>query len=299
LVQAILVLIHSSTASASSVPSTFHSDLVTKLLSGYQPHVLPQKNDTHKLSVAAGLALIHIDSLSEEGILSATAWLRLIWQDYRLQWEEADFDGASVIRIDPNKIWLPDIEVFNMADPAMMSLSSQFNSGTNTVVYPNGEVLFIPPISLKVMCHRFNHATWPQGEQNCSIKLGSWTYNGFILDLTLYNDKEFMDLTDMSPSSPWMVTEQVEHGTREVKIYPCCPEPYPSLEYKFTVSPKFPVPNPRAVEVMLYKVLVVVSTCLAVLVGVLFLLARMALSSSKQTEHNTNKTSSSLSNRSK
>ena len=32
----------------------------------------------------------------------------------RLEWDEADFDGASVLRVDPNKIWLPDLEVFNM-----------------------------------------------------------------------------------------------------------------------------------------------------------------------------------------
>ena len=31
-----------------------------------------------------------------------------------------------------------------------MSLSSQFNSGTNAIVYPDGEVLYIPPVSLKV-----------------------------------------------------------------------------------------------------------------------------------------------------
>ena len=34
---------------------------------------------------------------------------------FRLEWDEADFGDADVIRIDPNKIWLPDIEVYNMA----------------------------------------------------------------------------------------------------------------------------------------------------------------------------------------
>jgi len=287
-VLALVVVIHSG--KASSVPTTFHGDLVTKLLAGYQPHVLPQKASNHTLSVAAGISLIHIDSLSEEGILSATAWLRLIWNDHRLEWDEADFGDADVIRIDPNKIWLPDIEVYNMADPATMSLSSQFNSGTNALIYPDGEVLFIPPLSLKVMCHDFNHHTWPQGDQNCSIKLASWAYDGFIVDLTLYNDKGNIDLTDMSPSSPWLVTDQEdEQGTRKEKFYACCPEPYPSLEFKFKVSPQYPVQDPRTVEVLLYQVLIVASTCLAVLVGVLCLLARVTVSISKQTKTNTNK----------
>jgi len=283
----------------SSVPTTFHSDLVNKLLAGYQPHLLPQKADNHTVSVAAGLSLIHIQSLSQEGVLSATAWLRLVWNDHRLEWEEEEFGGVSVFRIDPNKIWLPDIEVYNMADPAMMKLSSQFKSGTHALVYPNGEVLFIPPVSLKVMCHDFNHTTWPQGEQNCSIKLASWAYDGYSIDLTLYNDKDDIDLVDMSPSSPWVVTGQVGHGTRTESFYTCCPEPYPALEYKFKVSPQYPVQNPGTVEVLVYQVLVVTSTCLAVLVGVLCLLARISLSLSKQTNTNTNNTRSSVSHSSK
>ena len=92
---------------------------------------------------------------------------------FRLQWDEADFGGASVFRIDPKKIWLPDIEVFNTAvrspcwasktywhnynvkDPAMMSLSSQYYSGSNALVYPNGEILYIPPVSLKVLAQNY------------------------------------------------------------------------------------------------------------------------------------------------
>lgn len=271
----LVVLLHSSVGRSDS--PTLHSDLVTKLLSGYQPHVVPLKDINHTLGVAAGLALIHIDSLSEEGVLSATAWLRLVWDDYRLQWDEADFGGASVFRINPKKIWLPDIEVYNTANPAMMSLSSQYSSGTNALVYPNGEVLYIPPISLKVFCHNFSHSAWPQGEQECAIKLGSWTYDGFILNLTLYNNKEHMDLSDMAPASPWVVTQHME-GTRIEKYYDCCPEPYPSLEFKFKVAPQYPVPDPRREGDLLHKLLIVCSTCLAVMIGGLCLLARLTVS---------------------
>ena len=35
--------------------------------------------------------------------------------DFRLQWNESDFGGASVFRINPKKIWLPDIEIYNTA----------------------------------------------------------------------------------------------------------------------------------------------------------------------------------------
>ena len=58
---------------------------------------------------------------------------------------------------------------------------------------------------------------------------------------------------------------------------------------RFKVSPQYPVQDPRTVEVLLYQVLIVASTCLAVLVGVLCLLARVTVSLSKQTKTNTNK----------
>merc|ERR1719187_2485257 len=118
---------------------------------------------------------------------------------------EEDFGGAPVFRINPSKIWLPDIEVYNTADFSQYSLSSQLTSATNALVYPDGEVLYIPPVQLQVICHNFSHSAWPEGEQECAFKFGSWTHNGLILDLQLYNNKNDMDLTDMSGSSPWVV----------------------------------------------------------------------------------------------
>ena len=84
---------------------------------------------------------------------------------HRLAWNETDFGGVSVLRIDPSKLWLPDIEVYNTAvngsfffgflpnfvkEISGFRLSSQKYSGVNALVYSDGEVLYIPPASLKV-----------------------------------------------------------------------------------------------------------------------------------------------------
>jgi len=86
-----------------------------------------------------------------------------------------------------------------------------------------------------------------------------------------------MDLTDMVPSSPWVVTQQMP-GTRIEKYYPCCPEPYPSLDFRFKVSPQYPVSDPRVVGDLLHKLLILCSTCLALMVGGLCVLAWMTVS---------------------
>ena len=35
------------------------------------------------------------------------------WHDFQLQWEPNDYDGITQIRVAPDKIWLPDIVLFN------------------------------------------------------------------------------------------------------------------------------------------------------------------------------------------
>ena len=71
-----------------------------------------------------------------------------------------------------------------------------------------------------------------QEEQECNIKLGSWAHDGNIIDLALFNNKENMDLSEFyNGSSPYVVTRHME-GTRVVKKYDCCEEPYPSLNFR-------------------------------------------------------------------
>lgn len=46
-------------------------------------------------------------------IMKSNVWLRLVWNDYQLQWDEADYGGIAVLRLPPDKVWKPDIVLFN------------------------------------------------------------------------------------------------------------------------------------------------------------------------------------------
>lgn len=46
-------------------------------------------------------------------IMKSNVWLRLVWSDYQLQWDEADYGGIGVLRLPPDKVWKPDIVLFN------------------------------------------------------------------------------------------------------------------------------------------------------------------------------------------
>jgi nicotinic acetylcholine receptor len=36
-----------------------------------------------------------------------------VWTDYQLRWDEADYGGIAVLRLPPDKVWKPDIVLFN------------------------------------------------------------------------------------------------------------------------------------------------------------------------------------------
>ena len=36
-----------------------------------------------------------------------------IWNDYKLKWNPSDYDGAEFMRVPAQKIWKPDIVLYN------------------------------------------------------------------------------------------------------------------------------------------------------------------------------------------
>ncbi|GBM99234.1 hypothetical protein AVEN_182339-1 [Araneus ventricosus] len=49
-------------------------------------------------------------ALAEYNGMAFTPW---VWSDYQLRWDEADYGGINVLRLPPDKVWKPDIVLFN------------------------------------------------------------------------------------------------------------------------------------------------------------------------------------------
>lgn len=76
-----------------------------------------------------------------------------------------------------------------------------------------GEVVWKPPAIYKSSC-KINVEWFPFDEQNCDMKFGSWTYNGYQLDLKhLYQEKGSnivqigIDLKEFYHSVEWDILE--------------------------------------------------------------------------------------------
>ena len=61
--------------------------------------------------------------------------------------------------------------------------------------------------------------------QVCYLKFGSWTYDGFKLDINFHDDQEAMETSDYVESNEWALLEHP--AKKNVKYYQCCTEPYP------------------------------------------------------------------------
>lgn len=157
---------------------------------------------TQKVDVRFGLAFVQLINVNEKNqIMKSNVWLRLVWSDYQLQWDEADYGGIGVLRLPPDKVWKPDIVLFNNADG-----NYEVRYKSNVLIYPNGEVLWVPPAIYQSSC-TIDVTYFPFDQQTCIMKFGSWTFNGDQVSLALYNNKNFVDLSDYWKSGTWDIIE--------------------------------------------------------------------------------------------
>uniref|UniRef100_T1PA71 Neurotransmitter-gated ion-channel n=1 Tax=Musca domestica TaxID=7370 RepID=T1PA71_MUSDO len=176
--------------------------LVRDLFRGYNKLIRPVQNMTQKVGVGFGLAFVQLINVNEKNqVMKSNVWLRLVWYDYQLQWDEADYGGIGVLRLPPDKVWKPDIVLFNNADG-----NYEVRYKSNVLIYPTGEVLWVPPAIYQSSC-TIDVTYFPFDQQTCIMKFGSWTFNGDQVSLALYNNKNFVDLSDYWKSGTWDIIE--------------------------------------------------------------------------------------------
>ena len=94
------------------------------------------------------------------------------------------------------------------------------------MVSMDGTVFWAPIANLRSTC-QLDLTFFPFDDQGCHFKVGSWTYDGFQVDLT--NKSANMDLDQYTVNGGWdLITTRTR---RNVVYYPCCPEPFPDVTF--------------------------------------------------------------------
>lgn len=197
--------------------------LLGDLLANYNTLERPVFNESEPLILSFGLTLQQIIDVDEKNQLIITnIWLTLDWIDVNLRWDPKLYGGVQEVRIPPSKIWKPDVLMYNSADEKFDGTYP-----TNVVVRHNGSCNYIPPGIFKSTC-KIDITWFPFDDQKCDLKFGSWTYNGYQLDLRVKSD-EGGDLSSYISNGEWDLI--AVPGIRNEKEYACCPEPYIDITY--------------------------------------------------------------------
>ncbi|XP_034239543.1 acetylcholine receptor subunit alpha-like 1 [Thrips palmi] len=113
---------------------------------------------------------------------------------------------------------------------------------TKAILHHTGKVVWKPPAIYKSFCE-IDVEYFPFDEQTCFMKFGSWTYDGYMVDLRHINQTEGsdtinvgIDLQDYYLSVEWDIMKVP--AVRNEKFYSCCEEPYPDIIFNITLRRK-------------------------------------------------------------
>lgn len=194
--------------------------LYRDLMVNYNPLVRPVANDSQTLTVQFGLTLMQIMDVDEKNqVLTTNIWLQLYWDDHYLQWNVSDYPGVTNVRFPDHLIWKPDILLYNSADERF---DATFH--TNILVNHSGTCSYLPPGIFKSTC-QIDVRWFPFDVQRCDLKFGSWTYDGWSLDLKMLD----ADITSYIANGEWDLVEVP--GQKNQRSYECCEEPYPDVTF--------------------------------------------------------------------
>ena len=204
----------------------YERKLLTDLLQDYQPYERPVFNDSLAVDVKHGLTFQQLVELDvDKQILTGIYWGNIQWNDVNLRWNGSDYGGINSIRLPSDRIWIPDIIPYNAMDYNNVDPRKQI---TNIVISSDGGCLWVPPSVMKTTC-KIDYTTY---RQTCDIKIGSWTYNGWKMNLTLHDSSA--DISGFVRNEEWDLISA--NAKRNVVKYECCPEPYLDITYTITLD---------------------------------------------------------------
>ncbi|XP_072226363.1 cholinergic receptor, nicotinic, alpha 11 [Leuresthes tenuis] len=207
-----------------SMQGPHQRNLLKNLLKDYNRMERPVGNDSHPLTVIFTLSLIQIMDVDEKNqVLTSNMWLQMSWYDHYLQWNQSEHPGVKNLRFTTDQIWTPDILLYNSADD---DFDSTFK--TNILVNSSGYAKYLPPGIFMSTCN-VDVRWFPFDIQRCELKFGSWTYDGWLLDLQMTD----ADISGYMPNGEWDLIGVP--GTRNEAFYDCCKEPYPDVTFVITI----------------------------------------------------------------
>ncbi|XP_029000026.1 neuronal acetylcholine receptor subunit alpha-5 isoform X2 [Betta splendens] len=197
--------------------------LIKYLFKNYQKWVRPVEYLNQTIQVKFGLAISQLVDVDEKNQLMTTnVWMKQVWADMKLRWNPDDYLGITTIRVPSDRIWLPDVVLYDNSDGHFEG------TVTKAVIKYDGTILWTPPANYKSAC-TIDVTFFPFDLQNCSMKFGSWTYDGSQVDIIL--EDFHVDKQDYFDNGEWEIVKAT--GSRGLRTDDG--SSYPTITYFFII----------------------------------------------------------------
>ncbi|KAE8580869.1 hypothetical protein XENTR_v10024578 [Xenopus tropicalis] len=208
--------------------SDHETRLIGDLFANYNKVVRPVETYKDQVVVTVGLQLIQLINVDEVNqIVSTNIRLKQQWVDVNLKWDPAKYGGVKKLRIPSSEVWCPDLVLYNNADGDFA-----ISKDTKILLEHTGKITWTPPAIFKSYCEIIvTH--FPFDQQNCSMKFGTWTYDGTLV--VINPDRDRPDLSNFMASGEWMMKDY--RCWKHWVYYTCCPDkPYLDITYHFVLQ---------------------------------------------------------------
>jgi len=202
--------------------SVFRTDLRRDLFRNYDRLVKPEG----QVAMQLGLTILELAYCPVKEKMYTTVWLRQSWVDNRLAWDPEEY-GVQRLQLPVEEVWTPDLSSYGGKLEVVQV--SVYDKMTRAVVMADGKVVHVPAMKITSHCPKPVGEEWPT-EHNCSLKLGSWTYDVADVDPN-FKDGDPVELKYLTNKKVEILDKGIEKIEKE---YECCPgQKYVSLQFWF------------------------------------------------------------------
>uniref|UniRef100_H3BVW2 Cholinergic receptor, nicotinic, alpha 5 n=1 Tax=Tetraodon nigroviridis TaxID=99883 RepID=H3BVW2_TETNG len=197
--------------------------LLKYLFGNYQKWVRPVDHLNQTIRVKFGLAISQLVDVDEKNQrMTTNVWMKQEWTDMKLRWSPEEYVGITIIRVPSDRIWRPDVVLYDNSDGRFEG------TVTKAVVKHDGTITWTAPANYKSAC-TIDVTFFPFDLQNCSMKFGSWTYDGSQVDIIL--EDFHVDKRDYFDNGEWEIVKAT--GSRGLRTDGSAS--YPTITYFFII----------------------------------------------------------------
>ncbi|KAF2364668.1 Neurotransmitter-gated ion-channel transmembrane domain [Trinorchestia longiramus] len=195
--------------------------LFSRLFAQYNKHIRPTIYGGEVTFVLFKLSLQDIMEMNTRSrMLRINTEMIMLWEDVHLSWDPMEYDNVTAIRVPHYQIWVPDIILFNTAEPDYES--SILN--TNAIIFHDGQIELLSHALFSSICD-VNVEFYPFDEQICSLRFSSWTYEN--TEIVISSAKA--DISHFTPN-PEFYLENF-YVTVSEEFNECCKLPFSTMTY--------------------------------------------------------------------